>query len=182
MMIRKALIPDVLPAPRTTRDMIEITFTVAGKQIPQGSKLPQAIYDRNGRPVMKNGRAIVVCRDDNPNLQSWRGAIADAARRAYGQALMTGAIYMENHFWMPRPKGHFGTGRNANRLKDDAPQFMMQKPDDDKLTRAIADALTGVVWRDDSQICRRLISKSWGDCYRTEITIVSLDGLTEEPF
>jgi Holliday junction resolvase RusA-like endonuclease len=33
------------------------------------------------------------------------------------------------------------------------------RPDADKLVRAVADALTGVLWRDDSQIDRMMVGK-----------------------
>ena len=54
---------------------------------------------------------------------------------------------------MQRPKSHFGTGRNAGKLKPSAPKYPAVKPDVDKLSRAVHDALTiANVIDDDSRI------------------------------
>ncbi len=57
-------------------------------------------------------------------------------------------------FYLPRAKGHFGAG-----LLGSAPAFPMGKPDFDKLTRAACDAVTGIVYDDDSRIVRAVIEK-----------------------
>lgn len=182
MMIQKALIPDALPDP-PKREMIEINFTVFGEQRPQGSKISQVIYRKDGTPVLtKTGRVLSIVRDDNKHTKSWRNGVADAARQAYSGPLLIGAVYLEITFYAPRPQGHFGSGRNAGSVRGSAPKHKITKPDTVKLTRAIEDALSGVLWKDDSQVVDHRLSKKFGDCYRTEITIVSLDGLTEEPF
>ncbi len=61
-------------------------------------------------------------------------------------------------FIMPRPKSHFGTGKNAEILKNNAPFFCTSKTtgDVDKLTRSTLDALSvtsgGTVLADDSLV------------------------------
>ncbi len=158
-----------------------ITFEVFGKQSPQGSKIAQVIYRRDAAgkpvPVMKNGRVITVARNDCDNLQSWRGAVIDAARRAYSGPLLTGAISFEVWFYRPRPKAHFTA---AGKLKASAPVFPLPKPDNSKLRRAIEDSLTGVLYRDDALITDGADHKRFGECYRTVVTVNSLDGATEE--
>lgn len=59
-------------------------------------------------------------------------------------------------FFFPRPKSHFGSGRNAGKLKASAPEFPITKGrnDLDKLVRLVLDGMTGVVYVDDSQVCR----------------------------
>jgi crossover junction endodeoxyribonuclease RusA len=81
-------------------------------------------------------------------------------------------------FRFTRPKGHYGTGKNANRLKVSAPDFHLVKPDADKLQRAIGDSIeqSGLV-RGDQQIVNWSVSKRW--CVGTEVpgvllTIISL--------
>lgn len=161
----------------------EIVFEVFGRQSPQGSKQAQVIYrkgpDGEPIPVTKNGRVITVTRNDSPNLESWRGAIVDAARKAYKGPLLIGAVSFEVTFYRPRPKGHFNS---KGRLKSNAPKYPLPKPDNTKLRRAIEDAITGVIYRDDSQIVDGLDYKRFGDCYRTVVRVVSLDGLAEERF
>ena len=54
---------------------------------------------------------------------------------------------------MERPKSHFGTGKNADKVKQSAPVFPATMPDIDKLMRAILDGLTDAqVWLDDGQV------------------------------
>jgi Holliday junction resolvase RusA-like endonuclease len=62
-------------------------------------------------------------------------------------------IRMEVTFWFPRPKSHYGTGRNAERLKDSAPQYHVTKPDMDNTVKLLKDGLAGLAWHDDRQVC-----------------------------
>lgn len=41
--------------------------------------------------------------------------------------------------------------------------FPTGRPDHDNYSKSICDALTGIVWADDSQICRSLIVKEYGE-------------------
>ena len=63
-------------------------------------------------------------------------------------------------FYLPRPKSHF-TKRGV-RLS--APWWPVTKPDLDKLTRALLDALTDAgIWRDDSQAVELHAEKIYHD-------------------
>jgi Holliday junction resolvase RusA-like endonuclease len=115
---------------------------VEGVPVPQGSKK----IGRNrgtGRPVLL---------DDNRNLAAWRDLVALRARREWaGRPPIAGPVMVWADFFLPRPAGHFGTGRNAGVLKASAPAWPAVKPDGDKLTRAVFDSLTTAgVWADDS--------------------------------
>jgi hypothetical protein len=48
----------------------------------------------------------------------------------------------------------------------------------DKTARAIEDALTGVLWRDDSQVVQGTDQKTYGECY---LTVVNVTELPSEP-
>ncbi len=145
-----------------------IQFSVCGKPATAGSK-------RAFPFKRKGGKLGVRMTADDPNTLLWRNAVAAAAHEVYNGPLLTGAIHLTVGFMFPRPKGHFGTGRNAGKLKASAPDDHTQKPDCDKLLRAVGDALTGVVWRDDSQVCYISTGKVWGERYRTEVTIKPVD-------
>ncbi len=148
--------------------MTVIRFTIHGKQATQGSK--------RGIPFRrKDGRHGVRVVSDNQQLKVWRTAVAEAAREAYDGPLLTGPIVMYVQFVMPRPKSHFGTGRNAGKLKPSAPAHHITKPDALKLCRAVEDALSGVIYRDDSQIVLHDIAKDYGDFYSTHVYISELD-------
>ena len=43
-----------------------------------------------------------------------------------------------------------------------------------KLTRAVEDALTGVLWQDDSQVVFHCLTKVWGPCYRVGVKVLDL--------
>ena len=103
-------------------------------------------------------------RDANPATRPWRAAIsAEAAAAMNGTRMLTGPVKVRAELQLPRSKSHYGTGRNAGVLKASAPLYCETKPDADKLARAIGDALTGIVFRDDSQIVMWEIVKRYGD-------------------
>ena len=120
-----------------------ITFFIPGIPQTQGSKKAFVIPGTN--------RATIV--DAKPKaLKCWRSAIADAALTVWHEAPTRAPISMFVRFYFPRPKSHFRTGKNSHLLSDRAPIYHVGKPDVDKLGRAILDALTGVVYHDDSQV------------------------------
>ncbi len=147
-----------------------ITFTVYGKQIPQGSKRTVPIY-RDGKPVMIGDRTLTRVAPDNPGLPGWRQEIAHVARRAYDGESLDGPISLTVCIVRPRPKGHFGSGRNAGKLKESAPHFPTTRPDSLKLVRAVEDAITGVLYLDDAQIVRHTINKEFGREYSLTVTV-----------
>jgi crossover junction endodeoxyribonuclease RusA len=127
-----------------------IRFVVPGIPVQQGSK----------RHV---GNGIMV--EAAANLKPWREAIIYAAREHSKELRYpTGPVNACLYFYFPRPKSHFGTGRNAHVLKDGATEYKATKPDLDKLVRAVLDAITqsGVVWRDDSQVAGLTALKRYG--------------------
>lgn len=154
---------------------MNLQFIVYGEPKPQGSKKVVPII-KNGKPVMKNGHPLTRAVNDNPKLAQWRQEIAQVAREAFVKvtgkiepALLDGPLYLAVTFRRPRPKGHYGTGRNAGKLKPSAPRFPTTRPDTVKLVRAVEDALTGVVWKDDSQIVHHLLFKEWGACFKVVV-------------
>lgn len=133
-----------------------IEFTVHGKPQQQGSKNPWG------------GEA-------NKHLQPWRGAVSAAAAEALGEEpIILGPVSVEVLFIFARPKAHYRTGKNADQLKDSAPYFNTGFPDLDKLCRAIGDALTGVVIRDDKQIAKWDVVKLYGEKAKAFIRILRL--------
>lgn len=128
-----------------------LVITVLGKPITQGSK----VKGRYGN-----------IRDDNAEtLHPWRVQVTAAAVDALsGRARITGACEVSVWFYFERPASHFGTGRNAQQLKDNAPAYPdnVKSGDIDKLQRALFDALTAAgVWKDDSLVARVYAEKLW---------------------
>ncbi len=155
--------------------MIDVSFTVLGKPQPKGSKRAFAI--RKGGVL--TGKAAVV--DANSNAASWMQEVRSAARDAMLAAceedrfypLIEGPLSVTVTFYRARPAGHYGTGRNASSLKASAPLLPVTKPDVDKLSRAVLDALTGVVYRDDAQIVDKDVHKRFGVPERCEVIVRS---------
>ncbi len=82
-------------------------------------------------------------------------------------------------FFMSRPKGHFGTGRNAGQLKTSAPLWSAKRPDLDNLTKFVLDALNGIFWRDDAVVCKLSVLKMYNEQPRTEVLVETLSNLSE---
>ena len=136
---------------------------VYGAAQPAGSK--RAFY----RP--KLGVRIV---DANPKAKEWKERIASEAGRI-ANGLLIGPLFLHITFFRTRPAGHYGTGRNSGVVKKSAPSHPVTKPDTTKLLRGAEDALTGILYRDDAQICQQIVSKEWGDPARVEIGVEEIE-------
>jgi Holliday junction resolvase RusA-like endonuclease len=133
--------------------MNRVEFTVLGEPQPQGSKT--VIQQKGRRPRMI---------EDNPDTAPWRERVERAARAAMdGRQVRTGPQRLSVTFVFRRPAGHYGTGRNAGRLKPSSPLYVRTRPDVDKLLRAVGDAITGIVCRDDSQLVVVHAEKHYGE-------------------
>ena len=118
-----------------------ISFFVAGTPKPQGSK----------RAFLRPGaRHPTLLESAGEALKDWRASVRYAAARQ--SRAITGPVKVTLAFRFSRPKSHFGTGRHSHDLKQSAPESHTKKPDVDKLARAVLDALTNVVFEDDSRV------------------------------
>lgn len=135
-----------------------VSFDVFGKAEPAGSK----------KAVPQGERWGVV--DANANAKDWKRTVAQVAAEHQAE-LLEGPLAVELIFYVPRPKGHYGTGRNAGTVRPSAPAHPTTRPDVLKLARGVEDALTGVIWRDDAQIVDERLVKRYGAPARCEIRI-----------
>lgn len=146
-----------------------LEFQVYGIAQTQGSKRAFPFKRRDGR-------LGVAVSDDNPKGKAWKSQVADAAREAMeGDRLTEWPIYLGLTFHLLRPKSHFGSGKNCLVLKPSAPKYPAVKPDVLKLARAVEDALTGIVWRDDSQVVQMEIRKKYASDSGVHVTIRTVD-------
>jgi Holliday junction resolvase RusA-like endonuclease len=150
--------------------MAEFTFTVIGKPQPAGSK--------KGFVNPKSGRVIIT--DDAKKSRPWKQQVAGEARARMGGVPFAGPVDLTVTFFVRRPKGHYGTGRNANVLKPSAPAFPTTRPDTTKLVRAVEDAMSdAAVWGDDAQVVDQHAFKRYceaGEPERCEVTVRSMSG------
>lgn len=133
--------------------MDSLAFEVQGLPVPQGSL---RVYQTPAGPRLTYGRA--------ERLAIWRQMLTLAARTVRDEQdvalLEEGAVLLAVSFTLPRPKAHYGAnGQVKDRFLELRPT---STPDVDKLARAVLDALTGVLYRDDSQVVQLMASKVYG--------------------
>jgi Holliday junction resolvase RusA-like endonuclease len=133
--------------------MDNIHFFVPGTPAPGGSKT-QGSNPESGKKWFRP-----ACKRTKP----WMNCVSAAAREAYQGELLTDPIRTMIQFRLLRKKGHYGTGKNSGVVKSSARKFPTVKPDLVKLTRSTEDALTGIIWRDDCQVCSHILSKIYVD-------------------
>jgi crossover junction endodeoxyribonuclease RusA len=107
---------------------------VTGTPRPQGSK-----------NVSRSGHVY----ESSKHLKAWRATIALAAQ-AQQVTRIAGPVAVGLEFVMPRP---------VRTRKNWPPPPAIQRPDLDKLSRAVLDALTGIGWEDDSHVTHLFATK-----------------------
>lgn len=129
-----------------------LQFFVPGTARPAGSKQAFIVRPTNGGKA----RAVVA---DTSGLEGkhWRVQVQLSAKAA-GATILDGAVVCHMEFVKLRPKDHYTT---KGVVKPNAPEWPTPRPDCLKLARAIEDALTGVCWRDDAQICMEPLGKRY---------------------
>ncbi len=126
-----------------------LAFTVWGVAQPKGSM--KAFY----RPGMK----FPIVTDSNRSVKSWSQLVAEGANQALAQlppsdrGVLEGAVRLTVVFCLPRPKKY-------QRRRGVEPAHLT-KPDASKLLRAVEDALTHVVYRDDAQVVELVVAKRY---------------------
>lgn len=138
--------------------MRSLTFTVTGRPAPQGSK--------RGFVNHHTGKVAMV-ESAGDRVRTWREDVrATALTAAQHKAWkpVDGPIAISIQFYLPRPKGHYGTGRNSGILKPSAPTYPAVMPDIDKLARSTLDALKSAhVIVDDSRAVQLAAWKLYAD-------------------
>lgn len=125
-------------------------FIVYGIPQPKGST----------RAFVKNGRTITT--SANPRLKDWHNLVAMAAQEYRPKdGLITGTVGLSLKFHFVRPKSVSKKKRPYHTVK----------PDIDKLTRAVLDALTGIFYADDAQVDELVVEKGYSDSPRVEIWV-----------
>lgn len=141
---------------------MRIEFTVLGDAQPAGSK----------RAFIPKGWKRAIVTDANPKAKPWKQQVAsvgrDAFKRSGGAVLLESPLRLELTIYRTRPKSHF---RKNGSISPSAPLWPTTKPDATKCLRAIEDALTGQLWRDDSHICEQVVRKVYGEPARVEVAV-----------
>lgn len=130
-------------------------FTVIGDPIPQGST----------RAFIPKGWNRAIITSANSKTKPWRQQVAQTAiceMQVYGfQPLMNGEpVEVDTEFFFEKPKS-----------KSKKCIHKVTKPDGDKCVRAIWDSLTGIAFKDDSQIVKWSGSKQYGSPSRVVVRV-----------
>ena len=123
---------------------LAVQFRVVGTPRPGGSK--KGFFNK------ALGRVMIV--DACAGNKTWRQDVKQAAITVLEPSapLLDGCLMLDVTFYLQRPQGHYGSGKNAAQVKDSAPPFPNHMPDTTKLLRSTEDALTGILWVDDARI------------------------------
>lgn len=121
-----------------------LTFRVFGVPQPKGS----------AKAFVPKGWTRAIVTSANPKNKGWQQLVAEGASRALAQephgGLLADGVRLTVAFYLPRPKSL--PKRVVAHLK---------KPDLDKLVRSVKDALSKVVWVDDSQVVEVVATKQY---------------------
>lgn len=141
----------------------ELRFTVVGLPATKGST----------RAFVSQSTHRIIVKGDNPRTKSWQSLIAGTAslelqRPEHRGLFFEHGVEIDVCFYLPRPKALL-----TKKLAGQAIPHT-KKPDADKLLRAVKDALSKVVWRDDAQVTDAITRKRYcaaGEFPRAVITI-----------
>jgi Holliday junction resolvase RusA-like endonuclease len=135
-----------------------VSFTVYGTARPKGSH----------RPFLHPRTKQIILRPASQGLKAWEESIRHEAQRHAEQGVFFGGpVKLLATFVFARPKSVSAKKR----------EHMTVAPDLSKLIRGIEDALTGLLWRDDSQVTEVHARKVYGayeEPSRVDITLSEL--------
>lgn len=137
---------------------MDFSFIVYGMPQPQGST----------RAFIPRGWTRPVITSDNSKLKPWRQELAQTVMVAMGecgaQKVDRGVpVSIALTFYFEKPKSQRKSALHKT-----------TKPDLDKLLRAVLDALTGIAYQDDAQVCECRVAKVFDSPARVEIEIRTL--------
>lgn len=122
-----------------------IVATVPGEPIPKGSL----------KCVGKRGNRGHVLVEDNTQTKPWRAELVRVLAQTVQRGDKGQPIAVEITSTLRRPRSHYGTGRNAERVKPSSPVYPTGHGtgDVDKLARLVLDALEDVgILGNDAQV------------------------------
>lgn len=142
-----------------------LTFSVDGQPVPQ----PRPRISTWG------GRGRAYTPKDHP-VTAYRQAVAIRAALAAKAArweLASGPVEVEIACWFQRPPSHLTKSvKGPPGVRSTAPAFP-PRADVDNLAKAVLDAVSdsGVVWDDDDQVVRLVVSKGYGPRAGVVVTV-----------
>ncbi len=137
-----------------------IRFVVYGIPVSQGSKQPFVFKDK------KTGKArAALSETGGKKLAAWRSDVSMMAQQHRPDEPFDEAVVLNLRFYFLRPK-------SVSKKKRPYPSV---KPDIDKLTRAIFDALKGKIYTDDARVCELHVYKYYDTTPRVEVEAAEIE-------
>lgn len=145
--------------------MATTTIFIAGNPVTQGSM--KAVPNKMPGGEVRGARIVHV---EDVSLRGWRGRIADRAQDMGVQKVGEGPVQLKMSFRLKAPTG----------LPKTKKSYATKNPDVDKLARAVMDALTGIAYRDDSQVIGFQATKRYAEPNEpTGLELTIIDVLSE---
>ena len=120
--------------------MPDIAFTIPG--------IPVAQPRQRHRVVSAGNRVFATNYTPRKDpVNSFKAAAMYAAQQAYDGPPLDGPVKVSVVFAMPRPARLVWKKRPMPR------EMHVGKPDIENLVKSLLDAMTGILWRDDAQVC-----------------------------
>lgn len=130
--------------------MNDITIRVPGEPVSQ----PRC------RATSFGGKSRMYTPTKN-GVHAYKAAIRILAAQQMSGPPLAGPVQVDCTFVFSRPKSHFKSGKRSNELRGDAPFWHTNRNDRDNLDKACLDAMTGIVYVDDKQVCAGEIVKRY---------------------
>lgn len=87
---------------------------------------------------------------------------------------LTGPVRVDRFYYFAYLKSHYGTGKNAGKVKASAPVHKATEPDIDNFDKLLFDVLNGLFVKNDGQIALGAQGKFYSTVPRTEVFITPL--------
>ena len=120
------------------------------------------IFDAKPKPAPRP-RVTKFGTYNDPKYTAYKKALRLVASAQIKEPL-EGAVKMSIVFQFKKPK-------SWSKKKKAAAFWHTQKPDADNLQKAVKDALNGLAYKDDSQVCDMDVVKIWGDSDRVMVEL-----------
>lgn len=139
-----------------------VNFVVFGSAKPKGNKSAFPIRRRDGRM----GVAVREGKPGSP-FEEWRRRVESVVQEVASRTeRLEGPVVAKMEFLLPRP-----ASAPKSRIWPDV------RPDVGKLARAVEDAMTGALYRDDSQIVELNVRKLYAEnAPRVEVWLMPAEG------
>lgn len=141
--------------------------------------IPGTRGSKRGFAIKKGGvytGRVAVMDTTGDKGKQWMQTVKQFVAEVYKDEPVRCPVALRMAFVLPRPKSHYGSGRNADQVKDSAPHWHTNKPDALKMARAVEDALTGIIYHDDCQVVVNEATKQWGDRPGCRIVVEVMGG------